>query len=97
MSHYSHAERVYQWVACIGFVEHYFATDVGQAEAISVTTDTGDDAREYALGVGCIGAAKAKWVHDGDGTCAHGEDVAHDATDTGGCALIRLDKTWMVM
>jgi hypothetical protein len=40
--------------------------------------------------------AKAQRVHHGDGTRAHGEDVAHDAAHAGGRALIGLDEAgWL--
>ena len=38
-----------------------------------------------------IGCAEAQGIHVGDGARAHREDVAHDAADAGGGALIRLD------
>ena len=41
--------------------------------------------------------AEAQRVHGGDGARAHGEDVAQDAADAGGRALIGLDEGGMVV
>ncbi len=40
---------------------------------------------------------EAEGVHDGEGTCAHGEDVAEDAADAGGCALVGFDVAGVVV
>ena len=41
--------------------------------------------------------AEAEGIHDGERTRAHGEDVAEDAADAGGCSLIGLDVAGMVV
>ena len=41
--------------------------------------------------------AKTQSVHHCDRTCAHGENVAHDAADTGRGALKRLNERWVVV
>ena len=49
----------------------------------------------FGFGVG--GFAEAECVHVCDGACAHGEDVAKDATHAGGRALEGLDVAWVVV
>ena len=41
--------------------------------------------------------AEAERVHDGEGARAHGEDVAKDAADAGGRALVGLDVGGVVV
>ena len=91
MLHDSNAQGVDQWVAQVALVEDDFATDVGQTQTVSVTTNASHDARQDALGVLCIGRTKAQWVHDGDWTSTHGQNVADNATDTRRGALVGLD------
>src|SRR6185312_15114581 len=67
------------------------AADVGQAEAVAVTTDAGDDAGQHATGVVSGQGSEPQAVHDRDRAGAHREDVAHDATHAGGRALVGLD------
>ena len=85
------AERVDQRVARIGGVEHGLTADVRQAERVAVPADAADDAVDDAAGVGCVGRAEPQLVHHRHRAGAHGHDVAHDAADTGGRALIGLD------
>ena len=91
VAHHADAERVDQRVALVGRVEDDLAADVGQAEAVAVAADARDDARQHAPGVGGVGRAEPQRVHDGDRPRAHREDVADDAADAGGRALVRLD------
>ncbi len=86
-----HTHRVDQRVAGIGGVEHGLAADVGQAQRVAVSTDPADDTVDHSAGVGGVGRAEAQLVHDGDRARAHRHDVAHDAADAGGRALIGLD------
>ncbi len=44
-----------------------------------------------------VGVAEAERVHHQHRTRAHGEDVAHDAADAGGRALVGLDVTGVVV
>ena len=50
-----------------------------------------------ALRVGILDRAESQRVHHGDGARAHGEDVAQDAADAGGCALKGLDEARMIV
>ena len=95
--HDADAQRVDQRVAGVAVVEEQLAADVGQAQAVAVAADAGDDAGQHAGGVGGVGAAEAQRVHDGDRAGAHGEDVADDAADPGGRALVRLDVARVVV
>ena len=81
----------------VAVVEEQLAADVGQAQAVAVAADAGDDAGQHAGGVGGVGAAEAQRVHDRDRAGAHGEDVADDAADPGGRALVGLDVARVVV
>jgi hypothetical protein len=85
------AQRVDERVAGVGRVEHDLAADVGQAQAVAVAADAGDDPGQHAAGVGGVGRAEAQRVHHGDRARAHRQDVADDAADAGGRALVGLD------
>ena len=95
--HDADAQRVDQRVAGVAVVEEQLAADVGQAQAVAVAADAGDDAGQHAGGVGGVGAAEAERVHDRDRAGAHGEDVADDAADAGGRALVGLDVARVVV
>ena len=86
-----------QRVALVAGVEDDLAADVRQAEAVAVAADAGDDAGQDALGVGVVGRTEAKRVDDGDRAGAHRDDVAHDAADAGGRALVGLDVRGVVV
>ena len=85
------AERVDERVAEVGLVEDGLAADVGQAEAVAVAADAGHDPGQHAGGVGGVERAEAQRVHHRDRAGAHREDVADDAADAGGGALVGLD------
>ena len=91
------AAGVDQRVALVAGVEDDLAADVGQAQAVAVAADAGDDAGQHALGVGVVGGAEAQRVDDGDRAGAHREDVADDAADAGGRALVGLDVRRVVV
>ena len=87
----AHAERVDQGVADVAGVEDDLAADVGQAEAVAVVADALDHAGQHPPGVGRVGRAEPQRVHHRDRPGAHRHDVADDAADAGGRALVRLD------
>ena len=95
--HDADAAGVDQRVALVAGVEDDLAADVGQAQAVAVAADARDDAGQHALGVGVVGRAEAQRVHDGDRAGAHREDVADDAADAGGRALVGLDVRRVVV
>ncbi len=95
--HDAHAERVDQRVALVAGVEDDLAADVGQAEAVAVAADARDDAGQHAPGVGVVGSTEAQRVHHRDRAGAHREDVADDAADAGGRALVGLDVRRVVV
>ena len=95
--HHAHTQGVDQRVPLVAVVEDDLAADVGQAQAVAVAADAGHDARQDALGVGVVGGAEAQRVHHRDGTGAHGDDVAHDAADAGGRALVGLHVRGVVV
>ena len=91
------AKRVDQRVARVGGVEHGLTADVRQAERVAVPADAAYDAVDDPAGVGCVGRAEPQLVHHRHRARAHGHDVAHDAADAGGRALIRLDVRRVVV
>ena len=100
-------EGVDEGIAGVAGLEAGFAAEVGDAEAVAVAGDAGDDAVEMGGGaascvVRCVGrlrrkGAEAEGVHDGERAGVHGEDVAQDAADAGGCALVGLDVAGVVV
>ena len=97
MAEEADAHGVDEGVFAVGVVEEDLAAHVGDAEAVAVTADTGDDALEQAAVLGLVGRAEAQRVQQRDGPRAHGEDVADDAADAGGRALIGLDGGGVVV
>ena len=91
------AQRVHQRVAGVGGVEDGLAADVGQPQRVSVAADAAHHPVDHPARVGRVGGAEPQLVHDGDRPGAHRHDVADDATDTGGRALIRLDVRRVVV
>src|SRR5690348_2168536 len=99
-------ERVDERIIGIARLEADFAADGGNAEAIAVIRDAADDAVEdAAIARGFFGRdpragrerAETERVEDGNGACAHGENVAEDAADARRGALKRLDETRMIV
>src|SRR5690606_14238762 len=68
-----------------------FAANVRQAQRVAVTTNTSNGTVHDAGGVGMVDGAKAQRIHDSDGACAHGDDVADNAANAGCGTLVRLD------
>ena len=91
------AEDVDQRVAGVGRLEDDLAADGRDADAVAVAGDAGDDAFEQAAGAGRVEIAEAQRVEQRDRPRAHREDVADDAADAGGRALIRLDERRVVV
>ena len=90
-------EDVHERVARVAGLERDLAADGGNADAVAVPGDAGDDAFEQAPGPGCVEVAEPQRVHQRDGPRAHREDVADDPADAGRRALIRLDERRMVV
>ena len=90
VAHDADAQRVDQRVVVVAGVEVDLAADVRKAQAIAVATHTGDDARQHTAGVGSLQRTEAQAIHDCDRTGTHGEDVAHDTANPGGCTLVGL-------
>ena len=88
---HAHAQRVDQRVAGIAGVEDGLAADVGQAQRVAVASDAAHHAVEHAAGVRGVGGAEPQLVHHRDRSRAHRHDVANDAADPGGRALVGLD------
>ncbi len=91
------AHGVDERVRSVGVFEVDLAADSGNAEAVAVAADPGDDALEQVAVVRVIEGAEAERVQQGDRARAHREDVADDAADAGGRALVRLDRRGVVV
>ena len=91
------AEHVDERVLAVTVVEDRFAADRGYANRVAVTADPGDDALEQIAAAGVIQRTEPQRVHERDRARAHREHVAHDASDSGGGALIRLDGRRVVV
>ena len=91
------AEGVDEGVAGVGVREGDFAADVGDADAVAVPGDAAYDAVEEVAVVGVVEGAESEGIEEGDGAGAHGEDVAHDAADTGGGSLEGFDGGGVVV
>ena len=85
------AQRVDERVAEVARVEDDLAADVGQTEAVAVAADAGHDPRQHPVGVVGVERSEPQRVHDRDRPGPHREDVADDAADAGGRALVGLD------
>ena len=97
VAQHADAQRVDERVAQVALVEDGLAADVGQAQAVAVVTHALDDAGQHPVGVGGVERAEAQRVHDRDRASAHGQDVAHDAADSGRGTLVRLDVRRVVV
>src|SRR5258708_32364928 len=78
-------------------VEPHLPAHRRHAEGFAVSADAGDDAADKMPRLWMFRRAEAQGVEAGDRPRAHGEDVAQDAADAGGRALIGLDVAWMVV
>ena len=93
----AYGHRIHDNVAVVTGVENRFPAHGGHANAITVTTDAGNDALHQMAHLGRVDVAKAQRVHVGHRPRAHGEHVAQDAAHAGGRALIGLDIAWVVV
>src|SRR5450432_2434913 len=95
------SEDVDQGIGAVTRLENALAADGGDAEAVAVMRDAGDHAAQDALVAGAVlgivEAAEAPRIEHGDGTRAHGKDIAQDAADAGGRALEGLDEAGVVV
>ena len=92
-----HAHGVDQRVLRIAVVEVNLSGHVGNADAVAIPAYPIDHALQQPAVGGGVRRAKAQGVEQGDGACAHGQDVANDASNTGGRALQRLYRGGMVV
>ena len=74
-----------------------FTANGGHAEAVAIAADTGDHAGDDVAGALMLGHAEAQGVHGRNRTGPHGEDIAQNAADAGGRALIGFDVGGVVV
>ena len=94
---HAEAQHVDERVLAVAVVEDHLAADRGHTDRVAVPADAGDHAFEQVAGAGVVEGAEAQRVHQGDGAGAHGEDVADDAADAGGRALVGLHRGRVVV
>ena len=90
-------EGINQNIGVVARVEINLAADGGHADAVAVATDAGNHAGNEITRAWMVDGAEAQGIERGDRTRAHGEDIAQDAADAGGRALIGLDKRRMIV
>ncbi len=90
-------EGVDEAVAVVAAVEADLARDVGDAEGVAVAADALRRRPRQAGGSWGARVAEGERVHRGDGAGAHREDVAQDAADAGGRALVGFDVGGVVV
>jgi hypothetical protein len=93
----AHRHGIDQAIAVIAAMKAHLAADRGHAEGIAVAADAGNDAADQRARLRVLWIAERQRVEAGDRPRPHGEDVAQNAADAGGGALIGLDVARMVM
>ena len=91
------AQHVHERVVAVGVVEHRLAADGRHAHRVAVAADARHDAFEQVARARVVERAEAQRVHQRDRPRAHREDVADDAADAGGRALVGLDRRRVVV
>ena len=91
------AHRVDERIALIALVKHNLSPNGGDADAVAVAGDAGDDIFEQVFDPVVLQIAEAQAVHQRHGTRAHGEDVTDDAANARRSSLVRLNRGRMVM
>ena len=91
VTQHTDAQGVDEWVAVVGGVEEGLATDGRQTQAVAVVGDAGHHSGQHPRRVGSVQGPEGQGVHDADRAGTHRHDVAHDATHTGGRALVGFD------
>ena len=91
------AEHVDERVVGVGLVEDELAADGRHADGVAVAGDARHDALGDPAAAGVVEGSEPQRVHRGDGPGAHREDVAEDAADAGGRALVGLDGRRVVV
>ena len=89
--------RVDQAIAVIARVETDRTADRWHAERIAVAADAGDNARNQMPRFRMRRRSERQRIQARDRPGAHGEDVAQNAADAGGCALIGLDVARVIV
>ena len=89
--------RVDQRIAVIGRMEIDLAADGRHADTIAVAADAAHHAVDDPFRRRIVRAAEPQRIQVGDRTGAHGEDIAQNAADAGGGALVGFDETRVVV
>src|SRR5690625_1035157 len=97
MAQHPKRERVDERIVLVGGVEYEFTADIGYAQGVAVVGEARNSALEHPGGIGVVNFAHPKLVHNRDRARAHGNNVAHDPANAGGCALEWLNITGTVV
>ena len=97
VTHNAHSQRVDQRVCLVAGVELNLATDVRQAQGVTVATDTGNHAANHASGVGVINRAETQRIHHSNRACTHRNNVTHNTAHTGSGTLVGLHVRGVVV
>ena len=97
VAHRPDAQRVDQRIRLVAGIEDRLAADIGQPQTVAITADTRDDPVHHAHGVRIVHGPESQLVHDRQRPGPHAQDVAHDAADAGGRALVGLDVARVVV
>ena len=97
VTHDAHSQRVDQRVCLVAGIELNLATDVRQAQGVTVATDTGNHAANHASGVGVINRAETQRIHHRNRAGTHRNNVTHNTTHTGSGTLVGLHVRGMVV
>ena len=93
----AHAEHVDERVLGVAVVEGQLAADRGHAHRVAVARDPAHHALDEPALAGVVGRPEEERVHHRQWPGAHGEDVAQNAADAGGRALVGLDGRGVVV
>ncbi len=91
------AQHVDERIAGVHLVEDDLAADSRDADAVAVPANARNHAFENAARQRRVERSETQRVQQRDRTRAHREDVADDAADAGGRALVRLDERRVVV
>jgi len=90
-------EDIHQGVAVVALVEEHLSPDCRHPHAVAVARYACHHSLDEIAVARLVEGPEAKGVHGGDASCAHGEDVAKDASHARGGPLVGLDEGGVVV
>src|SRR5688572_18681785 len=95
--HQADAHRIDERIGLVSRVEDDLAGDGRNANAVTVVTNSLDDARKQISHARTLERSKAQRVEHCHRACSHCEDVTENSADTGRGSLIWLDGRGMIV